>query len=681
MADYDTPFKPVARLWLDLFTRAGEHRWKLFGQTASYCRQFYTNAHDFAYKLSGESASAIGFVKDARIKCPSFTMTLGKAFELVRLVGPSLYAANPYRHVKPAPPEISANVLALAYGQDAQVIQELLRQRQLPKMAVAELQQTWLNYLPRQTDLKGHSRLGIDESLVTGRGVTWHEMYRPGPSASGFVPFSYNGSPDDLFIDPDAESLFDAAWIAQRVRGPRWKFEREYGLKSGSLKNYARGETSGRQAAVETDQKSIYARKEGLTSEVVTIYKLWSKCGLGHELAAPPSEGIAAGEVEELREGLSQFGDNVFLVLCEGCEWPLNVPPEEVRADGARYTPQEVQDRVRWPVPFYEDSDGWPCSLLDFYPVAKQAWPMAHLKMSLPLLMFLNWSYSMLMGRIYHTSRTLIFYAEHLAEEVKNAVENGGDLSMIPFTEGLINDINKVIQQWQHAPVPIDLWTIIEKAGHEFEKSSGLSELLYGMGGGTQIRSATEAQVRGNASQGLVSAMADTVEDWQSQIARKECLMSRWKVPGQVVSSFLGDDGLIGSLWDQFVATPLDYANPESLTRPTREFEVTIAAGSARKPDLAKDQQDWDQMVQTMAPIAQQEYLQSGDPTILNAVLQGWAQSKQQELPAFPDKTAQYAAMQQQQAMEQQAAQEQQMAAQQQQAAGQQTTDEAAFAA
>src|SRR5690606_36193623 len=97
-------------------------------------------------------------------------------------------------------------------------------------------------------------------------------------------------------------------------------------------------------------------------------------------------------------------------------------------------------------------------------------------------------------------------------------------------------------------------------------------------------------------------AMADKADDWQSKVAAKEGLMARWKVPGNVLSRFMGEapGGLFGQLWDQFCYVPLDYTNIDSLSRPPLEFEYTVAAGSSQKPNLDRDRENLTQIAQVL---------------------------------------------------------------------------------
>ena len=342
-------------------------------------------------------------------------------------------------------------------------------------------------------------------------------------------------------------------------------------------------------------------------------------------------------------------------MIADGCPWPLNLPPEEERIDGAEYTEEEVFNMTRWPIPFYEDSDGWPFSHLDFYPLAKSVWPMAHLKPVLSLLMFLNWGYSLLMGRIRYSSRTLLFVADHLNAEIVDQIENGGDLSIIRYKEGLLKELGEVIKQWQHEPVPIELYNILDRVSREFDRASGLTDLVYGQSG-TQIRSATEAQARQAATNVRPEAMADCVEEWQTSVARKEAMMLRWRMVPEAVSSLVGETaqspggvGVIGDLWGRFCHVPLDYRNPDTIERVVREFEVTIAAGSARKPNLERDQVNLDQAGQTLIPVFDRQYQQTGDPTGFNAYMRKWATSRQMDATdlMLPDRRAETAAAQQ----------------------------------
>lgn len=582
---------------------------------------------------------------------PTFRMSLNRVAELVQVFGPTIYEQNPYRHTSPRSPVLSDSQLQLIYGPQAQFVYESLSQRLIQKEAVAALQSTWLNYLPDQTDLKRNSIFAIDEGLITGRGVLWHEMRRLGPSAPGFVPCATWGSCDDLFGDADGDTVREWTWAAKREFIPRWVAEQDYGLRPRSLARYAKGESASRQGMVDASEKGIYRRKQGHTADTVTIYKVWSKCGLGHELAGPANDEIHSLQVDELRQGLTRFGRHVFLVLCEGCPFPLNVPPETLRADGGSYTEEEVFERTRWPAPFYEKNDGWPFSELDFHPMVKNGgWPMAHFKPAMAEMMAANWIYSFLLGRIHWTSRVLLFYADHINQDIRDAVENGRDLEMVPYQEALVKDINQVIQQFEHKEVQQDLWRILSELNTLIDKRTGLTDLIYGMTG-TQMRSAAEAEIREGLTNIRPAAMAATARDWQTDIAVKQGMLSRWKNPGRIVSHYLGEQegGVFGSLWDQFVHVPLDYLNPESIRRVVSEFEYEVVADTMKRPSVERDRENLSQIAQTMVPLYHQEYMQTGDPSMMNSFIEKMNESFQMTTPLLPDRRAEVMAMQQQQ--------------------------------
>lgn len=634
----DTPLLPLCRSWASLIKKARDHRQECFGNTADLCHRFYTESHDFVY---ADKNRPNGFGAD--VPSPSFKCTVNKVAELVQLFGPSLYHKNPSRYVKDRKVTLPDSLYHLRYGMYAP---SMLQQRDLEAeiaKITAEVLSIPLNYTPQEFDLKRESSSAIDEALIAGRGFLMHEMAAP-PGGGLPLPKHYYVSWKRVYIDPDAESIHDATWIAVEFQGPSWEVEKEFLLPEGALKDVAKAESANRQGQIDGDSRGGWSRKQGVTHDLVTYYKVFSKAGMGHRISAPSTDPAASFDTEKFRGVLEQFGDHCFLVICDGISYPLNVPPDvqnapidaevedPVEAAAAAANLDDLKRRLRWPVPFHKDG-GWPVSELDLHPVPGDLWPMAHLRPALGELMFLDWVMSWLAGRVQFTGRTLIALAGHIDEEYERLIRDGSDLEVIKLS-AMHRDLKEAIQILQFPEVNADVWKIIDIVSEMFDKRTGLTELVYGLSG-KQMRSASEAQLKEERTSIRPDDMADKVEEWQSVVARKEALMLRWNCPPQAVAPIFREQfdptgmqaGPATLWWAEHVYVPPDDETPGAEDKAVREFDYTIQAGSVRKPNLEKAQADADLAAQTFLPLYQQHYFATGDPTPLNGFTAVWAQA------------------------------------------------------
>lgn len=673
-SDSDHPFAPVVELWLSLMKKARDHKWRAFGKTADECWKFFDGAHDFMYQ-STEDSSGLSAIDAPKT---TFRMTLNKVAEAVQLFGPTLYYKNPHRQVNRRKPEVPQMALGMMVDQQVQaqmqqmlmmgggpgMVDPMLMQQMQQQMAqqvmmgyqselaqgdarheaVSILSQTILNFTPNEFDLKGESRLAIDEAIIKGRGVVFHEMFAA-PGSNTWLPKTSWLSVDDVLIDPDAKTLRGATWIAIRCQEPYWQVERDRGMEPGSMKKAATGESASRSAEVDSGKFGSHYRRRGDSHDLVTYYKVFSKAGMGHRLAKGSLDsGFIGSSVEPLKEMLEQFGDYCYIEVCDGCNYPLNLPNNVLDApaeeEGAM---EDFTRRVSWPVPFYRDNE-WPITELDFHPIPGSAWPQAHMKPALGELRFLNWAMSFLAGRIRTTSRTFIALAEHLDEEIKDAIENGGDLTILPLKTSLHKSINEVVQFLDHPGVNKDIWDIISQVMILFDKRTGLTELLYGLSG-KQMRSAQEAALKEEQTNIRPDDMAAQVETWQTRIARKEGQMLRLFCGPESVAPVFGETveqppempgmppqqpqlGVFSQMWAQFAYAPVE-GGDQNVEKVFREYEYRIEAGSIRKPNVERDQTNMDQAMQVLLQPLLNAYNATGDPTQVNAFISDWAKTRQ----------------------------------------------------
>lgn len=598
------PLRPLCAAWLAKIKLGMEYKKKEFQDDADEAMAFFNGPYDWIYK--GQNGMMKAFIHgDESLKAPAFGMTVNKAAELVQIFGPALYHRNPYRQATPRrPPEIDLAQLAML-DPNMQMMAEMMGQQMMSDKAVDEarsvIMQAQLNYTPNALDLKTESRWGVEEAIIKGQGILLTEVYRP-PAGNIKMIGSFWKSNDDLVIDPDVERQRDAKWIAIRYTEPYWKVEEEYGWPQDSLKPAASGESYSQNAELSVDDDGDHVRKRNDSNDVMTYWKVYSRMGLG---------GRLRGSDGKLREWDQIFGFNVMMVIAENVPCPLNLTPELV----AQANNEEIKKRLEWPTPFWLD-DAWPYTPCSFLEIPRKIWPMSLLKPAMGELYFLNWAYSFLANKVVTASRDFIAIAKGASEELKNKIVNAPNYTIIEV-ESMMGKIDDVVKFLQHPEFNQEIYKVIEGVTANFEKRTGLTELVYGMTA-SQLRSAEEASVKSDQISVRPDDMANKVEDWQSTISRKEALASRWHLTGVDITPSLGQVG--AQWWDMLVAS----SDPLQLMR---QIEFRVESGSTRKPNKAKLVADMTQAMQTMMPPLMQQYNMTGDPTQVNALLTDWAKA------------------------------------------------------
>lgn len=605
------PLRPIVAQWQEKLKLAANHKRAVFGDVAADCMRFFDGPYDFLYQKDYKSATGnltpSGGDEVFNFPAPSFQMTCNRAAEMEQLFGPSLYFKNPVAQVNPRKfSDLPIGVM----GQDpmmAMMEQSLGMQSQqqalLDKIR-ASILQAFLNYLPTEMDMVTESRGAINEGLIKGRGLLWIEPYKPINTTNKLVGAFFE-SVDGLLVDPDAESLKTAKWVARRKIQPVWEAERRFKLPQGSLKgNY---ESIAAQASYVTDPDFDYARKQGRTSDLIVYFEIYSKLGVGGRL-----NGIPTG----MRQVLDQFGDFCYLVIAENHPFPLNVPPSMMMAPGGQ---QQILKQLEWPTPFWADAvtGGWPFAPFDFHPVARRAWPMAHLKTALGELKFLNWAISFLASRMQITCRDFLAWKKSVGEEMKNAITHGRDMTIIELSASHPDTIDKIVSFLSHPQVNNDIWKVIELINQEFDKRTGLSELMYGQSA-RQMRSAEEANLKGEQISIRPDDMANRVEETMTLVFRKLAIAARWHLTSEDVKPIIGPLGAY--YWSQLVETMDPFAI-------LHQLEYRIEAGSTRKPNRDRDADNMNKAMQNLFAPMLQDFQATGSPESINALINDWARS------------------------------------------------------
>ena len=608
------PLRQLVRTWSKKFEAALKYK-KPFADDAKEAALFFDGDHNWMWK-DAYARGEKGY--NSSIAPPAFRMQVNKVFELIEIFGAVIYHRNPVRTVTLYQ---QPDLPAAAYGLPADMAMLTPDQSQLLGVAQADaearssrdvarqLLESYLNYTPNELDLKRQAKKFVNEALMKGMGVLWPELIEIDGSGAETVRMvgSFYDTVDNLLIDPDFDNMDDMLWCARRCVRPLEEVALEYQIPEDDLARHLDGNTE-----IKADNEPRNTRKKsGQTQRLVTYYKVWSKCGAGDRFKDAPKES---------RGLFDSIGKYCYLVICEGVDYPLNLPPSVMQEEIEPETgiPQSLMLRMSWPVPYFVDPGGWPFVPLAFHPKPGYAWPISHIKPAVGELRMLNWGMSFLASRIATSCETIIAVQKAADQEFKDQLlaPSEGGFKIVELAELLGRRVEDVLSTFQLPQVTKDLWDILTAVADQFAQRTGLTELAYGYTR-SQFRSAAEATIKQENVSVRPDNMANDLEDAMSTLARREALAARWLLEPKDVAPVLGPMGAIA--WEQHVAK-------RDLVSLTRDFLFRVEAGSARKPNKASRVEQMTLAIQTLGPILA-PLATGGVVEPFNALMRDWAMS------------------------------------------------------
>lgn len=626
------PLRPIVRAWSNKIKRALKFKKDRFQDDADEALKFYEcgrGLHELMWDGAHLNTKNIWSDDDEATPAPKFRIVVGKVADLVQRFGPSIYHQNPVVRVEPKtldipddkmialiPPQLiqQAQQAAQQQGQPFTVQSLIPQDPEKPKTDVSAVTMEYLlNYMQRENDKKLHSRRMAEESIIKGLSCLWTEYTEPYPDGPRVIVSSFD-SVDNLIFDPDCEQREKALWIARKRVLPVWQVAKDYDQDEAYLKKLAGiGESVNSQEEGRDNPDHQTEKAKGRTNDLLEIWEVYSKMGMGNRLS-----GVK--DIDGIEAYLDSFGDNVHLVINEHVPFPLNLHHEKVL--DVLTEPDEQQQRekydgtfmdVQWPIPFWEFGE-WPYTGLAFRESPNNSWPMPYIKPAIGYLKFINWCFSFLVNKVRTACCTVVSTMKALDEENKQRLLNGRDFRLLEFTKDQVpdGDVAKVVHFLQMPPFQQDIYNVLERVMAEFDKSTGLTSLMYGAPGG--MRSSAEAQLKGAHASAPIDDMASRMEDAMALIARKEAMAARWILTAKDVEPILGELG--ASLWDQYVAT-------KDFSAIAREYHYRIEAGSMRKPNKEAQANIVTQALQGWAPMIQFA-LAHGDVGPANMLWEKW---------------------------------------------------------
>jgi hypothetical protein len=611
------PFTQAKAAWIELIKRAQEVKDKRFNPEAREGLKFFTgHYHEWFQQIRNDK-----FFNPGADAAPSVTVTMNKSSELVQLFGPTMYHQNPTRMATTRPMEEFSRALdPNLFVSDPQMMQTMQQAYQQTEMegrydkAVGALFEALGNVSPNKLDLETHARMAIDEALITGMGLLWHD-YCEAPATGDRMCGSFWGSVKYFLLDPDANSMKNIRCCMRQTWMTTYEAERKFNLPFGTLAP-SKHSNAGLAAGAAGPSGDGAPKKD-----LVGVWEIWSKMGCGGRLPITNGCDPSHKVVYEL------MGDYCYLAVVEDHPWPLNLPPWMFIDNPNCW--KDAKKALQWPTPFWMLDDGWPFTPIYFHTVPDEVWPLSHMTPGMGYLKFLNWAFAKMASKIQVTSRDMLFLMDTATKAYKEAIKRGGDLLVVEMqgVESAV-DISKLVYQFQHQPWNVDFFKVIGYMTEAFERATGLNELIYGQSA-NQMRSAAEADHKFEQLSVRPDDMAGQVSKAMSVASSREALCSLWHLRPTDVDAQLGSVAAV--TW-----TVLVMPDPKRFFR----IQMRIESDSTQKPNKSNLIANLKDMMQVLMPFFQQ-LVMAGMPQQYNALVGAWT-----DAVGVPDKQ-QYAITQQ----------------------------------
>jgi len=324
-------------------------------------------------------------------------------------------------------------------------------------------------------------------------------------------PFVERVSPFDVFVDPDATSMEDARWIAQRIRRPL-----EDVKKDKRYNSTARGEAS------------------------PSHYSKWGQDAYRPRRSQDPQDSYV--EVWEWYD----IDRNTVSVFCDGSDKFLVAPKE---------------------IPF---AFGQPFVMIRNYDVPETFYPMGELEAIEPLQHELNQTRTQMMNHRKRFSRKWLYKETAFDTDGRQALESDEDNVMVPVITD--DNLGNVISPMPAVINPPEFYNQSDLISSDMNRVSGVSE--YQQGAMPEIRrTATEAAIVQDASNARASDKLAIIERSIGECARRLVMLAQQFMTGEQAVRIVGSEAQ--PLWLTFdrdyIQGEFDYEVEGGSTAPMNE--------------------------------------------------------------------------------------------------------------
>lgn len=315
------------------------------------------------------------------------------------------------------------------------------------------------------------------------------------PEIQGIVvedrPFVERVSPYDVYVDPEATCLEDAAWIAQRIVRP---------LKEAKA-----------------DVKYSAAARNKLTSDHVAATQQERSRTRSTKHDDPEIERTTIWEFYNLLE-------STMSVCGDGAEDFLVAPR---------------------PMPY---NFGHPFVMMGNYEVPDQFYPIGDLEALEPLQAELNKTRTQMMNARKHYSRKYLIRESAFGPEGRQALSSDIDNTLVPVADEMA-DLNGVIVPMPMQPLAAEIFNHSALIEEDISQVSGVSEYQRGQVPETR-RTATEAAIISDAVNARAADKLAIIEGAISEIGRRVVQICQQFVTGDHVLRIRGEQDAVN--WVKF---------------------------------------------------------------------------------------------------------------------------------
>ena len=367
--------------------------------------------------------------------------------------------------------------------------------------AQAVIAEAVVNYWWKHKDIRSEFRRAVKDMLAFGHG--WVKVgYRfveeevegeseiseanldgighPNTVVREDSPFAERVSVNDVFVDPDATSMKDIKWIAQRIRRPI--------------------------ADVKNDKRYSRAARADVMPMAVSRY------------ADDPSRR----KVYDKNEGYAEIWEfydissNTMSVFCEGSDMFLVKP-------------------MKMPYSF-----GQPFVMLRNYDVPDHFYPIGDLESIEPLQLELNETRSQMMNHRKKFSRKYLYRESAFDQMGRTALESDEDNVMVPVSSD--EALGGVVTAFPAVINPPEFYDQSNMIIGDIDRISGVSE--FQRGAVSEIRrTATESSLMQDAANARTSDKLAVVEQAIAEVGRRMLQLAQQFMQGEQVARVIGKDG------------------------------------------------------------------------------------------------------------------------------------------
>jgi hypothetical protein len=332
-------------------------------------------------------------------------------------------------------------------------------------------------------------------------------------------PFAERISPFDMFVDPEARTMDDVCWIAQRIRRPVNDVRVDKRYTNAKVRKDAQPTTGSRFDAADTTS-ATYNTPSNMPGtdrgfcDVIEFYDLKRK---------------------------------TYAVFLDGA------------TEGFLRNPEKM--------PYHF---GHPFLMLRNYEVPDEFYPIGEIEQIEPAQLELNETRTQMLNHRKRNGRKYLYMEDAFDDVGINALESDEDNTLVPVNAG--QDINRVIAPMPNIGVQPDFYSQSQMIEDDMDKVSGVSDYMRGQQPNVR-RTATEAAMIQDAANSRAQDKLACIEGFLGQIGERLIMLLQQYMTGEEVVRIVGQNAMpVWVTYDKdYIAGVFDFEVEAGSTQPQNE--------------------------------------------------------------------------------------------------------------